>query len=161
MLKLLVENGAEITSETISKEENVNNFEILSYLIDNGGDPNSENGLPIRQVIKGVQTKDGKVYHTDCLELLLKSGGDPRSRNMMGARMVLECGNNDIIKMIYDFLNETYSISEELLTTSFDWLVTAEKGKVAVDEVIELVIDLLKGYGRTELVDWVIKNYKK
>lgn len=160
MLKLLVENGAEITAETISKEENVTNYETLKYLLDNGGDPNSDNALPIRVLIKGFKNdKDEKYYAKDCLVLLLERGADPTIRNTICGRMVLESGQEDMIKLIFDKLNESDSITEDFIKNCFNWLSTAEKGKVDPDKIIRYTYELIKGYGNESLANTILKEY--
>jgi len=104
MIKLLVDNGSELTGEVFNGI--VDDVGAVEYCLKAGLDPNFNNSLPIRRACKGSWENRDKygIGYIDIFKLLIKYGAklsDPRGRNM-AVKWAAEYGRIDFI----DFMIE-------------------------------------------------------
>jgi hypothetical protein len=99
MIKLLVDNGSELTGEVFNGI--ANDISAVQYCLDAGLDPNFSNSLPIRVACRGSWTDrnhPGEGY-TEIFKLLVKHGArfcDDRGR-FMAVKWAAEYGRLDLI----------------------------------------------------------------
>jgi hypothetical protein len=144
MIKLLVDNGSELTGEVFNNI--CNDLDAVEYCLKQGLDPNFDNFLPIRRSIKGSwKTKDdiGEGYF-DVMTLLVKYGAKLQSdtNRHMQLKWAAEYGRLDFID---------YMI-EKGVTTGFkaalSWLNHSRKIPDAKKkEVVAYLEDKIKQYG--------------
>lgn len=124
MIKLLVANGSELTSEVFNGI--VDDVDAVEYCLKNGLDPNFGNSLPIRRACRGnfVDRNKESIGYFDVFKLLIDYGAkltDERGRHM-GLKWAAEYGRVDFIE---------YMVNERDIKTGFkqalDWIGHSRK----------------------------------
>lgn len=116
MIKLLVDNGSELTGEVFNGI--VNDVEAVDYCLNAGLDPNFSNSLPIRRACRGSWTKqdDPGEGFFEIFKLLLKHNAklsDARGRNM-AVKWAAEYGRLEFIDYMIQERNITDGFKEAI-----------------------------------------------
>lgn len=138
MIKLLVANGSELTSEVFNGI--VNDASAVEYCLKNGLDPNFGNSLPIRRACRGNfvdKTKESHGYF-DVFKLLIDYGAkltDERGRHM-GLKWAAEYGRIEFIEYMINERNIRSGFKEALSWISHSRKMTDEV-KVKLQEYLK------------------------
>jgi ankyrin repeat protein len=102
MIKLLVENSAELTAQVYNNI--CHDLEAVKFCLDNGLDPSFDDSLPLRRSCKGSwkSVDDIGQSYIDAIKLLLKYGAsltDKRGRYMI-LKWAIEYGRKDVIDYV-------------------------------------------------------------
>lgn len=137
MIKILVKHDAQITNEAFAAC--CSDLEAVEFLIDNGVDPNFEQGFPLRTAVRGK--------NIEVIELLIEKGAKIPERRYMAVKTAIECGASDIFKLFLEKLSETDNdfkndaTREKLLNDWKNWNNASRKTeqsiKTEIDEIIE------------------------
>jgi len=137
MIKILVTHDTQITNEAFASC--CSDLEAVEFLIDNGVDPNFEQGFPLRTAVRGK--------NIEVIELLIEKGAKIPERRYMAVKTAIECGASDIFKLFLEKLSETdndfknNATREKLLNDWKNWNNASRKTeqsiKTEIDEIIE------------------------
>jgi hypothetical protein len=138
MIKLLVANGSELTSEVFNSI--VDDVGAVEYCLNNGLDPNFGNSLPIRRACRGNYTDRTKESHGyfDVFKLLIDHGArltDDRGRHM-GIKWAAEYGRISFIEYMIRERNIRVGFKEAI-----DWVSHSRK---MTDDAKAKVLDYLR-----------------
>ena len=137
MIKILVTHDCQITNEAFASC--CGDLEAVEFLIDNGVDPNFEQGFPLRTAVRGK--------NIEVIELLIEKGAKIPERRYMAVKTAIECGASDIFKLFLEKLSESDNdfkndaTKEKLLNEWKNWNNASRKTeqsiKTEIDEIIE------------------------
>jgi ankyrin repeat protein len=137
MIKILVTHDTQITNEAFASC--CSDLEAVEFLIDNGVDPNFEQGFPLRTAVRGK--------NIEVIELLIEKGAKISERRYMAVKTSIECGASDIFKLFLEKLSESdndfknNATREKLLNEWKNWNNASRKTeqsiKTEIDEIIE------------------------
>lgn len=138
MIKLLVANGSELTSEVFNGI--VDDASAVEYCLKNGLDPNFGNSLPIRRACRGNFTDKNKESHGyfDVFKLLIDYGAkltDERGKNV-ALKWAAEYGRIEFIEYMIKERNIRSGFKEAL-----DWI---NHGRKMTDEAKAKMQEYLK-----------------
>jgi hypothetical protein len=96
MIKLLVDNGSDITSDVFNSISD--DYEAIEYLLKAGIDPNFDRGLAIR-----TSVKKGRK---DIVDLLIKNGAMIDERRHLALKNAAESGHIDMMEYLFKVLED-------------------------------------------------------
>jgi hypothetical protein len=108
MIKLLVKNNCPLTNEVFNSI--LNDIEAVKFVLDNGSDPNFEQGFPLRAA--------ARVGNLDVVKLLVERGARIAERRYMVIKQCVEYGQIDILEFLLEQLQKSDPAfkNEETLT---------------------------------------------
>jgi len=137
MIKLLVSNGSELTSQVYNNI--CHDIEAVKFCLDNGLDPSFDDSLPVRRSCKGSWKSIDDIGNSylDAIKMLLEYGAsltDKRGRYMI-LRWAIEYGRTDVIDYVvenggstgfieaYNWLGHSRKMNEKMRRESADYLM--------------------------------------
>ena len=131
MIKLLIENGAQMVNQVFSKI--CNNYDALKYCLDAGADPNFDHGMPLRLA---VETTDLKI-----VKLLVDYGADATLRRFMPFKWAANTHNFVIIEFLCGLIKDKIDKNQKdaLMMDLSHWIKTASKSKDDVNSAEEAI----------------------
>lgn len=132
MIKLLVDNGSEITPELFASISG--DYDAIEYILKAGIDPNFEKGLPMRMAVR--------LGRTDIVDLLIKHGAIIDERRHIAIKTACEHNKLDMLEFLLEKLKKVNKIPDDKsIKDLIYWLKTSDR---ITDEDKKKATDLLE-----------------